>query len=259
MNSKSLLTLTAVSALGGLGLMHLYLGQLEKQAAGGDKVAVLVAVDDIPVGTVLNNDLLAVRQVPAAYVSPRQVGTEDAPQVLGVRVSTGLRANDFLQWTDLSQGQATGRDLSSLVRDGMRALSLKGSALFDGLLRPGDRVDLLFSTQEGASPGTSTLLQNVMVLSVGGTIDPAAKDSTGYRNPTSVTLSVTLEQSQLITQAQLHGQIALVLRNPDDIVIIEQAAVAAAGDVLKTETARAQSRPSLTPASTRPQEIVRAR
>jgi pilus assembly protein CpaB len=232
MNNKSLLMLTCAGAISGFALTHLYLRRVESQAAGGEKVAVLAALDDIPVGTALHKDALVLRHVPAAYVSTRHVAATDVTRVLGVRLSTGLKANDFLEWTDLSRGQPTGRDLSSLIQEGMRGLSLRSSSLFDGLLRPGDRVDVLFSTEQGGR-STSTLLQNVLVLSVGGMVDQAESNSGGYRNPSSAVIGVTLEQSQLITQALQHGTIDLALRNPNDIVIVEKAAPATADDVLK--------------------------
>lgn len=264
MNNRSLLVLTCAGAIAGFALTHLYLRRVESCAVGGEKVAVLAALDDIPVGTALQKDALVVREVPAAYVSTRHVVASDATRVLGVRLSTGLKANDFLEWTDLSQGQPTGRDLSSLISEGMRALSLRGSALFDGLLRPGDRVDVLFSTEEG-SHSTSTLLQNILVLSVGGVIDQPEGNKNGYRNPNSAVVSVTLEQSQLITQALQHGKIELALRNPNDIVIVEKAAPATADDVLRVTTTATRTTGSGATAGpiptreNRPQEIRNVR
>lgn len=263
MTNKSLLLLTCVGAITGFALTHLYLIRVENQAVGGEKVAVLAAVDDIPVGTALQKEQLAVRHVPVAYLSTRHVTANDSTRVLGVRLSTGLKANDFLEWTDLSQGQPTGRDLSSLIQEGMRALSLRGSALFDGLLRAGDRVDVLFSSDEGGQ-ATSTLLQNILVLSVGGVIDQAESQKNGYRNPSSAVVSVTLEQSQLITQALQHGTIELALRNPDDIVIVDKTAPATADDVLRATTGapRTQNDTAATltrPTTVRPEEIRNVR
>jgi pilus assembly protein CpaB len=139
----------------------------------------------------------------------------------------------------------------------MRALSLKGDNLFDGLLRPGDRVDVLFTTHEGAEPSTATLLQNIMVLSVGGIIDRA--NSTSSRGlASSAVLSVSLEQSQLLTQALEHGTLALVLRNPDDILIAKNTPTANAHDVLPT-AGSAKSQTSIKAAESKPAEVVRAR
>jgi pilus assembly protein CpaB len=259
MNNKTLLILTCAAAIAGFVLTHVYLRRVEGQVAGGQKVAVLAALDDIPVGTALHKDALVVREVPMAYVSTRHVAAADATRVLGVRLSTGLKANDFLEWTDLSQGQPTGRDLSSLIQEGMRALSLRGSTLFDGLLRPGDRVDVLFSTDEGTR-STSTLLQNILVLSVGGVIDQPESSKNSYRNPSSAVVSVTLEQSQLVTQAVQHGKLELALRNPNDIVIVERSAPATAEDVLKASPTPSKLAPErATVLVSRPQEIRNVR
>jgi Flp pilus assembly protein CpaB len=94
---------------------------------------------------------------------------------------------------------------------------------FDGLLRPGDRVDVLFTAGSGTEPGsTVTLLQNLLVLSVGGSV--AKTSEGGARVPGalrggSVTLSASVADAQLITQAKERGQLSLTLRNADDIAL----------------------------------------
>jgi Flp pilus assembly protein CpaB len=104
----------------------------------------------------------------------------------------------------------------------MRAVSIDGRAAdFDGLLRPGDRVDVLFT--EGEATSTHTILQNVLVLSVGS--DIAAVDETSGRTSTArggtVTLAVSSEGAQIVTQAKSHGRLTLSLRNADDIAVVD--------------------------------------
>ena len=48
----------------------------------------------------------------------------------------------------------------------------------------------------------------------------------------SVTLSATLEQSQLLTQAKERGKLGLTLRNPDDIQLVEGVPETTAKDVM---------------------------
>jgi pilus assembly protein CpaB len=204
---------------------HLYLQRLEAEVSGGPKLALLVASEDLPLGTRLTESKLAVRDVPEAYVDPRQVRASEAKRLVGVRLSTALKANDSVLWSDVSRGSSSTRLLSGLVERGMRAVSIEArSSDFDGLLRPGDRVDVLFT--EGAQGGggaTRTLLQNLLVLSVGS--DMATVDEKGRRGGVaragSVTLGVSVEAAQIITHAEGQGRLSLTLRNSDDIVVAE--------------------------------------
>ena len=238
---KPVLVLAGVAALAGLGLSHLYLKRLEAEVSGGPKVSVLVVSEDMPIGAVLTEDKLAIRDVPQAYVEERNVRASDAKKVTGVRIAGGLRANEAVLWSDLTKFSEHARVLSGLVQNGLRAVTVDARAAdFDGLLRPGDRVDVLFTTlsKDADSGVTTTLLQNLLVLSVGtdlGKRDGATKDKddalvTGRAG--SVTLSATLEQAQLLTQAKERGKLGLTLRNPDDIQLVEGVPLTGAKDVL---------------------------
>jgi pilus assembly protein CpaB len=217
-NKKALL-ISLVTAIAGVLLAHFYLTRLEQEISGGPKMSVLIAATDLKPGTVLTESLLGVRSMPQAYVGERNISERDARKVVGVRISTRVKP---ILWSDVATLSAPGRDLSTAVQEGKRAIALNGNNVtFDGLLRPGDRVDVLFT--RGAGDETSTLLQNVLVLSVGGRIEVddgpggiAMRSSRG-----AVTLSVSSEEGQLLTQAEQQGALTLVLRNPDDIAIVE--------------------------------------
>jgi pilus assembly protein CpaB len=113
--------------------------------------------------------------------------------------------------------------LASLVQSGLRAVEIDSSVSdFDGLMRPGDRVDLLFTSGDnsGGKKSTVTLLQNLLVLSIGGSMEREAgsKRRGGGRG---VTISSTLAQAQIITQAKTKGLLSLTLRNPDDVKVVD--------------------------------------
>ena len=129
---------------------------------------------------------------------------------------------------------------------------------FDGLIRPGDRVDLLFSAaaDRGGAGETVTLLQNLLVMSVGGDLEAAPEGQTedGKRHAAfrflrggAVTVSATVEQAQVITQAQLRGKLTLTLRNPDDVTIVEGLPATAASDLPKSKDQLALRPASATP------------
>jgi len=225
--------------MAGFALSHVYLQRLEAEVSGGPKVSVLVVSEDTAVGAVLTEDKLAVRDVPQAYVDERNVRAADAKKILGVRTAGGLRANEAVLWSDLMKFSDHARVLSGLVQSGLRAVTIEARAAdFDGLLRPGDRVDVLFTTpSKDAETGlTTTLLQNLLVLSVGGDLgkrDDGTKDEGGAGSHSgTVTLSATLEQAQLLTQAKERGKLGLTLRNPEDMQLVEGVPETGAKDVL---------------------------
>ena len=226
-------------------LTHLYLARLEADVSGGPRVAVLVAAADIPVGAALTENQLAVRDVPQAYVEGRQVRASEVKKVIGAKAAGGLKANEALLWTDLAKFNDRARVLSGLVQNGMRAVPLDlRSADFDGLLRPGDRVDVLFSTgAKGDEGATQTLLQNLLVLSVGGTLGGDDETPAGARG--GVTLSATIEQAQVLTQAQLRGRLSLTLRNTDDLTLAEGLPETSSRDLLQSrDRTDSQRRPT---------------
>lgn len=218
------LVITAVCGAAGFLLSHVYLQRLEAEASGGPRVSIVIAAEDLAVGTTLSEAQLAVRDLPNAYIERRHVLASDVEKVLGTRIGVALEAAQALLWTDLSDLGERPRFLSALVQNGMRAFVVdEQSADFGGLLRPGDRVDVLFTTSgSDKASRTSTLLQNLLVLAVGGDFGAFADSARPrQRQAASVALSTTLEQAQLLTQARELGRLSFTLRNPADIALID--------------------------------------
>ncbi len=212
----------AVSGLLGGGLIWAYLGRLEQEVAGGPPEGVLVVREAIERGDILLEERLAVRQIPADYLDARHVKVGDRSRVTGLRVRTALEPEQTLLWTDLDVYADEQRDLSELIADGHRAVSIRPSRddASIGLVRPGDFVDVVANLSRAGSgePAAVVLLQNVLVLAVGrefarGTSEPTAGLGAG---DASVTLSVSLRQAQLVSLAAEQGRLSLALRNPAD-------------------------------------------
>ncbi|MBI5512398.1 MAG: Flp pilus assembly protein CpaB [Deltaproteobacteria bacterium] len=241
MNTKALVIAIGAATLG-LMFLLLYKKRFETEASGGPPIQVLIAVQDIPLGTALSENMLGVRRIPQAYVEDRFIRQTDARRILGVRVSMGLRANQVVLWTDLATASDARRDLSSLVSTGMRAITVQTNVTgsFGGLIRPGDRVDVLATlsrTSDDSQRVTIPLLQNVLVLAAGrdtgGEAQRQTVNGTGAAPNQSVevaqvTLSVCMEDAALLTYAGdrgggggRHTGLVMVLRNPEDIAIIE--------------------------------------
>lgn len=211
----------SLSLISGLCLW-LYMARFEAEMSGGPRSAVLIATRDISMGETLTEDMLGLRNVPQAYLEPRHISVEELSAVLGARMSMSVNAGESVLWSDLASMQNERRDLSGLIDPGMRALTVPASAqsLFGGLLRPGDRVDVLY-TAAGSFDGpgsTVTLLQNVLVLAVGADMgSPGSRGKAG----SVVTVSVSPEQAQAVVHARTKGALDVALRNPDDTLVLE--------------------------------------
>jgi pilus assembly protein CpaB len=245
MNRKALLV-AAVSAALGLILLLIYQRRFESEAAGGRPVPVLFAVQDVAMGEQLTEARLGVRNIPEAYLEERHIRRSDLRRVIGVRVSTAVRANQAVLWTDLSTNSDARRELSSLVSNGMRAVTIRADqqSTFGGLIRPGDRVDVLTTMARGTSDAdriTLPLLQNVLVLAAGrdtggeaAAARPGTTTQAGSGETNQVTLSATIQESALLVFAQDRGRLSLVLRNPDDIAVVDGLPETSMNDIIQS-------------------------
>jgi pilus assembly protein CpaB len=114
--------------------------------------------------------------------------------------------------------KGSGLGLAPTIPVGMRAVTVRVNDIAGvaGFVLPGMRVDVLVTGHPPASDGdmTTTVLQNMLVLSAGTTIQPDARGQ-AIQAP-SVTMLATPEQAELLTLAGNDGKIQLVLRNSSD-------------------------------------------
>src|SRR6185436_7354000 len=117
--------------------------------------------------------------------------------------------------------RGSGAGLAPIIPTGMRAVTVRVTdvAGVAGFVLPGLRVDVLVT---GHPPGsdtslTTTVLQNMLVLSAGQTIQP---DGRGQAiNTPTVTLLATPDQAETLTLAGNQGSLQLILRNGSDQAI----------------------------------------
>ncbi|MFO0569446.1 MAG: Flp pilus assembly protein CpaB [Polyangiaceae bacterium] len=225
MNKRALLISLVVGVVGVL-LLLIYLSRFEQEASGGERVRLLMAVKAMEPGGAIQEDALAVREVPLAYVEDRAVKAVEKAKVVGLRLGTKVEANQTLMWTDLAIAADERRDLSSLVQPGARAVSIRaesGDKSFS-LIQPGDYVDVIASMpgSDAEKRNAVVLLQKVLALAVGlETAPEKITDSKDERREMVLTLSVSLQEAQLMSLAQERGKLLVALRNPDDQTMLE--------------------------------------
>lgn len=204
----------------GVALLALYMRKFEIDATGGTKVDLLVAIAPIVRGKPVTDAMLGTKQVPQAYVDQRAIRASERDKVLNLRPVSNIPVLQTLVWTDFVATSDEQRDLSSLVQPGNRATPIRVE-LDDvlQLIRPGDFVDIIGVFGDGSA--ASVLLQRVLVLATG--LDTTANSSAGTNRTRieALTVSVSLEESQLLALAQTTGKLSVIVRNPDDQRVAE--------------------------------------
>jgi len=222
MNRKRILGIVAfalcLALVASLGV-HRFLSEKSRMAESAklQTVGVAVAVVDIPLGTTINSNQIALSSW------PRDLQPKDA--FTAVKPAEGrLAMRDFLRGEPIVESKLVPTDKSSgllslKVPPGMRAFSVKVNEVVGvgGFIVPDSRVDVVVTTavspQRQQEQVSKTFLQDVQVLAAGQVVEQ--KDNKPVTVGT-VTLAVAPEDAEKLALASNDGKIQLVLRNFSD-------------------------------------------
>jgi pilus assembly protein CpaB len=196
------------------------------KAAGPQRekmLRVVVAAHDMPLGTLLRKSDVKLINYPEKDVP--KGATFRSEDALNRVIKVAVNSNEPILQSRLSETTSV-EGVSSTIEPGYRAMSVQITDVSGvaGLIQPGSKVDVLF-TRPGsmAEATTSTILQNVKVMSIGRSVQAgSATASTADTRATSVTAAkvVTLllrpDDAQKLELAKNEGRISLSLRNPLD-------------------------------------------
>jgi pilus assembly protein CpaB len=253
-SSRRALYLAVLVGLVSMALLMLYLRRFEQEVAGGSKVPVIGLRKTVARGELITDDALTVFEVPLAYVERRSVKQADRQKVIGVRAANALTAQDLLLWSDLVLSNES-RDLASLIQPGKRAVTVKASEAGsdpagNGLVQPGDYVDVVVTLKGAGEPPTLTsvlLLQRVLVLAVGSETTALSQvDGSSERHGAQreLTLSLRIEEVQQLTLAREKGRLSVALRAPTDTKVIDHLPDLSLTSLYDSEVRDQVSRPS---------------
>ncbi len=181
-------------------------------------VNVVVAADDLQVGTKLGSNDVQVIRFPQSTVPPGAYGSKDKVVNRGVILPIGK--GEFILPYQLAAANA-GAGLPSMIPQGMRAVSVRVNDVVSvaGFVQPGSRVDVMSTSSSGGGERlTTTVLENVAVIAVGKNLgrgsspEPAAS----AQSASVITLLVSPDDAQKLALASQEGRIQLALRNPLD-------------------------------------------
>lgn len=184
----------------------------------GPSSSLLVAVRDLPVGSVVNPQDVETMK----WGGPMPQGAIQKPEdVVGrAAVVPTFRGAPILDANFAPKGAGAG--LAVTIPPGKRAVAVRVDQVVGlaGFILPGMRVDVIAcgnppdKSKEALGTQARTILQNIEVLSAGQNLQP---DKEGKPVPVQVVnLLVTPEEAEILSLAGNETRIQLVLRNPLD-------------------------------------------
>ncbi len=223
MNSRRITLIVAIVLAVTTGLLTLrYLNSVNQtaQVAVVESKPVVIASRDIPTRAKITPDMLTLVKRPANQVEPGAIS--DPHLAIGDVSLIAIPMNSTI--TDSKIGQPAAVGLTARIKPGMRAVTIPVDAIksVNGLIQPGDRVDVLASVQKGSGdrPRTYAIIRGALVLALNSTIEPTPDESpapgTSGNVPQTVTLGVTVQQADLLTVADLNTTLRLALRSPNE-------------------------------------------
>jgi pilus assembly protein CpaB len=200
------------------------------------KVMVLVALNDLPAGTIVNPDLFRWQSWPEEglaedYIVQGLAGKEKAKKdakekpakpedLTGWAVRRGIAAGQPITKKRLQKPGEAGF-LGGVLGPGMRAVSVSINAESGaaGFILPGDRVDVVLTQQIRKAAGESgsrdkiiseTVIANVRALAIDQTFNDFEEHT---RVGKTITLELTPKQAEGLAVAKRMGRISLSLRS----------------------------------------------
>ena len=197
--------------------LYLAVQELPIREVEVNSVPVVVATQDLPVGTMLTTDHVRIAQWPASNPIQGAFAEVDTVKERGLIASVVM--NEPITQTKLASREA-GAGLPPSIPLGMRAISVKVNEVIGvaGFVVPGTRIDVVATVRRPGDPDSMSkvVVSNVQVLTAGTRYDLETARSGEPMPSTVVTLMVTPEEAERIALASIEGQLVLTLRNPLD-------------------------------------------
>ncbi|MGA2965442.1 MAG: Flp pilus assembly protein CpaB [Terriglobales bacterium] len=218
MNRSRLLMIGGLALAIGLLVAFSVYGRLRTSAGSASNergAPVVVAASDILAGAKLEARDVRVVTLPLSAVPPGAIS--DPAKVVGRGAVLPVSKGEFILPNKLASLEA-GAGLPSLIPAGMRAVSVRVNDVVSvaGFVQPGTRVDVLATgnSANGTERQTVTVLENVRVIAVGGSL--LERLTGGEQSAPVITLLVSPDDAQKLALASQEGRIQLALRNPLD-------------------------------------------
>ncbi|MFT6926224.1 MAG: pilus assembly protein CpaB [Psychromonas sp.] len=215
MNKKTLMFIV-LSVLFGLGAVLIaknWLAENQPEDLTAGQITVFTVNTDLSVGTILDPKYVASTVMPKNLIATGTI--TDKSQLDGMVIKQKLFQGDIITRQRLAK-KGEGSSLASLIGENMRAVTIRVNDVVGvaGFLLPGNKVDVLNTySAKSKKVATDVILSNVKILAVD---QKASYDENKPQLVRAVTLELSLEQAEILMNAQDKGSIQLALRNPND-------------------------------------------
>lgn len=221
---RRFITVLGVSLMFALVVAGVFYQMTARSNTGGQKAEstdqkdIVVATRPLGVGVVVKPADIKVEKI-ASSAFPKGAYSKVEDVLDRPLISNVLLEEPILEGRLAAKGSGLG--LAPTIPVGMRAVSVRVNdvASVTGFVLPGMRVDVLVTGRPPSGDGdvTSTVLQNMLVLSAGTSLQPDARGQ-AIQAPT-VTLLASPSEAEMLTLAGNDGRIQFVLRNSSDNTI----------------------------------------
>src|SRR5581483_2879810 len=171
MNKRFLIALAGAFFFGFLSILAArnYMQSRVQEQRAQELTDVVIATSDIPIGTEIGPQQIAVVKYPKTLLSPEAMINKQEV-ISRVTISEIPAKTPILKRQLASPGTLAG--LSGILKQGMRAVAVRvdESSSVSGFVVPGSYVDVIAIMQpqiDGAKPVSKVILQNVRVLTGG--------------------------------------------------------------------------------------------
>ena len=185
------------------------------EAEKNQKTTIVKAAKDIAEGALIAPEDLEETQIPTTKVPESAISSQSmaAGSYAAVNIAQGtVLLNGHLKHASIQQTGFEGK-----IKEGMRAITfaVDTNTGVAGFIAPGSHVDVLCSVGAGAETKVAPVMSDVEVIAVGQIFQKQA-GTAGATPASSVTVSVSPEDSAKLVKAIKAGQLYLSLRNDKD-------------------------------------------
>lgn len=221
--NKNWIVLVSALGVGGLAAWGAksYLGEqmaeIEARENNKAKVQVVVAKADLPKGSPLLTDNMAVRSIPKEWAHSGAITPDQFSRAEGSTLAYAASAGEPVIWSQLEGERAP--TFSARLTQGRRAVTVPVDEIssLSGMVEPGDLIDIVVSIKNDKKSYTFTLLQSVTVLATGAKASLEEKDPEGRsRTFSTITLDTSPEDAKRVIAAREVGRVTALLRAPND-------------------------------------------
>ena len=193
--------------------------QIVQAPAETKKVQVLIADVDIPLGGKLTKENFNWSDWPEDALPRGAVTKASAPSAEEEFIGRIAKAPIFAG-EPIRPERLINTDkgfMAAILPKGKRAIAVRveEETTAGGFILPGDKVDLILTRRLDEGVLSETILENKRVLAIDATT-AGEQDQKNLSPKKTATLELTLEESEIVAQAQQTGTISLALRSAQD-------------------------------------------